>query len=115
MTDPSAKFIDAAQCEAEERAIKSYLSTLPSSNFLALWIDPEDGELNWDTGKRRAQVVIDIPEDAEEFAIFEKVGDRWVLVTWSYIANPDAMLAEFQQKADEAATSSDHPCRRAVR
>lgn len=115
MTDSGSDFIDNAQCEAEAEAIRHYLATLPSSKFMALWIDPEDGELNWDTGQRRAQVAIDIPDEAEAFAIFEKVGGKWILVTWSHLANPDAMLAEFQQQAEEAATSSDHPCRRAVR
>lgn len=115
MTEPSARLIDFAQCEAEEQAIRSYLATLPSSKFMALWVDPEDNELNWDTGKRRAQVAIDIPDEAETFAIFEKVNDDWLLVTASYSANPNAMLAEFQQKAEEAAVSSDNPCRRAVR
>lgn len=115
MSNPSSRLIDDAQCFAEEQAIKSYLASLPSSKFIALWVDPEDKELNWDTGQRRAQVAIDIPEEAENFAIFEKVNDGWLLVTASYSANPDVMLAEFQQKAEEAAESSDHPCRRVVR
>ena len=115
MTDSGSDFIDNAQCEAEEEAIRHYLATLPSSKFMALWIDPVDGELNWDTGKRRAQVAIDIPDEAEQFAIFEKVDGGWKLVTTSFLAHPIDMLSEFKQKAEEAAASSDHPCRRAVR
>ena len=101
--------------EAEDRGIEEFLRSCRKGNFLGLWYDPEDGELGWGNGTRRSEVAVDIPENVEEYVIYEMLRGEWQPVTITPSADAEALLESFLAKAEDAARNSQHPARRAVR
>ncbi len=112
MSDDSSKLIDDAQPVAEALRIEQYLASISSEKFLALWLDPNTGMLEYEIDRLRAEVLIAMPDDVAVFAVFSMVDGPWSCLYGSDKTNHIALLAEFLALQSVAAQYSDHPARR---
>lgn len=92
MSDPSARLIDGAQFVAEIELLRHYIDDLPRGEFLALWQDAR-GDVCRGVGLRRAQAAIEVPEDVDDYVIYECRDDEWITVTVGGNADPNKLMA----------------------
>jgi hypothetical protein len=108
--------IDSAQQEAEEAILAQIMAAISKDSYLALWVDPETGMLEFENDHLRPGVLLEMQEDEPRvFAIYKMTGGHWSFVSGSEGVNHALLLAEFIALQEVAALHSAHPARRFAR